>query len=201
MTEFKVGDKVRCIKETPIPEPFRHYGHYTCYVGQICTVCEVCNENLLKIKTEDTYISFQDKNSFELVEEKEMEKEEFKVDKLGYYERKDGEKVKVIHICSDIKEQDHKVIAINHREDLFFYNPNGLYRSGNYEIDYNLIKYLGPELPREPRKFESISRCYSFKNQGRHKLIYKDDFLIDELISYDDNVKFKVTFEEIIDEV
>lgn len=84
--------------------------------------------------------------------------EEFKVDKLGWYEDGKGSKYKVVHIWEN---GDYPVITINQKDTcLISYNINGKYCHKISERD--LIKYLGPELPANPREFEFEAEMIEF---------------------------------------
>lgn len=92
-----------------------------------------------------------------------IKSEEFKVDKLGWYETRDGRKIKVLHDFGNNTRDNIRFICIEKNGlDDFRCNYNGecsTYNSGNgeyikYNSDCNLIKYFGPELPTKPREFE-----------------------------------------------
>lgn len=78
-------------------------------------------------------------------------KEEFKVDKLGWYESKNGEKFKVVHIKNN---ENRPVITFSENDVCYNFSKEGFFYSRDMSSDCDLVKYLGPELPKEPRKFE-----------------------------------------------
>lgn len=115
-----------------------------------------------------------------------LKEEPFKVDKLGWYETRDGKKVKVIDLQ---KKFDLGVICYSRNCILLNHvGFNGKYNPCK-ESPGDLIKYLGPELPKEPRKFEFES--------------YLEECLSDYIDDYNkikkNNVRFKITMQEIIE--
>jgi hypothetical protein len=73
-------------------------------------------------------------------------------------------------------------------------------------MDLTVTKYLGPELPKQPRKFECIGNfCTPFgekeKEDGKYRIAVCGDVFINQYIPWSDGVKFKATFEEIINEI
>jgi co-chaperonin GroES (HSP10) len=79
---------------------------------------------------------------------KGKEKEEFKVDKLGWYESDSGKKFKLLTILNK-KGYAYQYVMVNElNSDIHWFDENYTYGSDV------LIKYLGPELPKEPRVFE-----------------------------------------------
>lgn len=88
--------------------------------------------------------------------------EEFKVDKLGSYEVDDKTTIKVVHISSMfalfVRNNDSNYVERLHLNGKFEHNNN------------YVVKYLGPELPKYPRKFEFEGLLEENKHPNLSKL-------------------------------
>lgn len=74
----------------------------------------------------------------------------FKIDKLGWYENILGIKYKAIHKMNCQNQNEYEYIFVNElNNELAIYSEAGI--DLTYREDKNpLIKYLGPDLPKEP---------------------------------------------------
>lgn len=126
-------------------------------------------------------------------EVKEEEKEESKVNKLGWYESKNGEKFKVVHIKNN---ENRPVIAFNENDECYNFSKEGFYHNQDMSSDCDLVKYLGPELTKEPRMF--YFEVYISSNILEDKLdSLKYIHLTQEGLN--NPIKFKLTMKEILE--
>lgn len=89
--------------------------------------------------------------------------EEFKVDKLGWYKTKYNKYYKVIHIRSeDYEEPYYRVICIDEKETDHHYHISGRHNETAQSHNFDLIEYIGPELPVKPREFEFVAEMIEF---------------------------------------
>lgn len=77
------------------------------------------------------------------------------VDKLGFYKARNGEYFKAVHIRNrDVYQGEFPVICIRIKYDEdYSFSEEGKYLETN-EHAWDLVEYIGPELPKKPRKFE-----------------------------------------------
>jgi len=138
----------------------------------------------------------------------------FKVDKLGWYELKNIEdsyttKGQCVYIDEKLEECCFKTFYRNSEDSyLCLFNTDGTPIS---DACIKVIKYLGLELPKEPRRFEfyaslrefpdsEYSEFYSMEKALGHSCgeLYSKDY---EYSDKDNISKWHVTMEEIIDEI
>lgn len=195
--KFKVGDKVKCIT--------------TQKYGFIISISDIPAYNTsLIILDNDKGIGYK-KHELELIEEKpesshngEIEKmglphthdfttghnmdmslnnpaittntfsttKEFRIDELGWYKADDNNTYQVVY-----KINNSSFVFIDDHE-----TPQIVYFDGSVDsFLYNLIEYLGPELPKEPRKFEFEGYLIEWKNKN---LIEDSPFLLHKNIGH-----------------
>lgn len=138
--------------------------------------------------------------------EKKLVKEtkpEFKVDKLGWYKAENGNFYKVVH------EMVNLFLCVD-RENRMSYK---ITKEGNCADHYgiHLVEYIGPELPKEPRKFEfdaylnesssdSLDReCPLEKVLGHRCGFLQVNKILNENTD-DKNCKWHVTMQEILED-
>lgn len=182
--EFKCGDTVECIMDNP---------EYNLFRGAVFEVENHPDWGLIILrKNPNERIVGIDSKHFRLTKKHVEEKEEFKVDKLGYYRCKNKNKVvKIIH-KNEYGENIYPMMGVHLYNDSFCDNwdENGNYYN-NSKTEYNLVEYLGPELPKEPRVFEFES---NYINPYRGGFIDLDPEIEDELTLK----KWHVTMKEIL---
>lgn len=113
----------------------------------------------------------------------------FKVDKLGWYESKNGEKFRVVYIKNN---ENRPVIAFSENDECYNFSKEGFYHNRDMSSDCDLVKYLGPELPKQPRVFEFESKYVSPYSGG---FIDLDSEIEDKLTEK----KWHVTMNEILE--
>jgi hypothetical protein len=114
---------------------------------------------------------------------------EFKVDKLGWYENTNtGAKLKLVHFTKEV------ALFIPYEDATYVvgYDFKGYYKN-NQPIDIlELDKYLGPELPKEPRKFE-------FEDYISNNSIIPFSVCLLTVSHSNSNSKWRITMEELIE--
>jgi hypothetical protein len=142
--ELKVGDKVKCLDN--------RNGDLPITIGKIYEIRAIREESFTII----------DDKSVENEYKKFRFKPQFKVEKLGWYKSKKGDKVKILHKC---KSNSFLGVLESDSEYVCRWFENGNYEVVNSETDLTLVEYLGPELPKEPRKFEFDAELESCGNE------------------------------------
>ncbi len=82
-------------------------------------------------------------------------KEEFKVDKLGWYESTNtGRRLKLVHFTKEI------ALFIEYEDSTYVagYDFKGYYKNNQPIDDLELDKYLGPDLPKETKNEEILDK-------------------------------------------
>jgi len=124
--------------------------------------------------------------------DKFKQKEQFKVDKLGWYESTDKYKFECVRIYNN---KAYFLIENLSKEpiQLSKFNLDGTLTNDFNEVCVKLIKYLGSELPKELRKFEFEAEIISIINTEIY-LSLKEPLYIKQ-----NGAKFLITMEEIIE--
>lgn len=141
--KFKVGDKVGFKDELTVYKVF-NYAISSSYIESLVV--------LLKLEGEDFICSAVHQHHLEHIEE------ELKIDKVGHYYRlRNGDLVKILHISKNNFLEP--VTFLNVKDDsVSDCSLNGKhYDHENEKImesDYNIVEYIGPELPIERREFK-----------------------------------------------
>jgi len=138
------------------------------------------------------------------------------IDKFGIYKARNGEHYEVVYLSK--KDKKYSIIAVNLESNYeYAFTKNGNY-GPNHDHPLDLIEYIGPELPKDPRKFEFEAYLgehedehaqiyYSLENQVGHLTspLYTEDGIkkmksmsIGDWPKYS---KWRVVMEEILDEV
>jgi len=137
-------------------------------------------------------------------------KENFKVDKLGWYELEDSKDNDKLHgECVYIDKKINEC-CIKHGIHLYNFNLYGLCLNEEAEI-LRVIKYLGPELPKEPRVFEFEAETIERQSENRIGLMSLivghyctpfaeiGSFSKEEMNEYNLISKWKVKMEEVLE--
>lgn len=221
MNKFKIGDKVKlkthkklieikpnCIGviNSSYPENGRYFTtfddmFFTFHEDDLILVIELpCNEEIEKMEvTASRFTVHLDK-----------QEKEFDATRLGYYKMRDGDKSYVSYIL------DKPIYKYNEVCGFFILNdgtqnPSYWWKNGKNNINskYDLIEYLGPELPKEPRKFEFEAKL--LEREGNvdernplHLLFNKTVFILNGDFEYSPGYegifsKWKVVMQEIIE--
>lgn len=142
--KFKIGDKVFLIDTSELYE-----------IKDICIINPI------------SYTIFQPRWTISNVSEARLRpihkthiKPEFKVDKLGWYKTQNFGKCKIIY-----KHNDNTFIGFDHVniDRPCMYTANGECHTF-FDESWRLVEYIGPELPKEPRKFELEGRICDLDN-------------------------------------
>ncbi len=134
---------------------------------------------------------------------------EFKIDKLGWYEILDeGNESICTGKCIFIDEETkHSIMKID--KNLYPFDEKGYCTDSSHHIYKKLIKYLSPDLQKEPRKFEfeawigessgDISQFPSDYLLSNVLGTYCSACLHSEPTEWPKNSKWQVTMKEIIE--
>jgi hypothetical protein len=127
-----------------------------------------------------------------------MSEQEFKVDKLGWYKTRRGDKVKILHKC---KSNSFLGVLESDSEYVCRWFENGNYEAINFTTELTLVEYLGPELPKEPRKFEFYTTVKSDVSEITLKINNSECDIVPTCYYTDDKTtKWHVTMTEILEE-